>query len=66
MILAHGLQLEKSIFCEFQFVLTQLWGIGSLKIAPSFGRLLGCLLISLSVCYTMYIGPDREIMNEMA
>ncbi|KAJ0052929.1 hypothetical protein Pint_01967 [Pistacia integerrima] len=67
--LARGLQLEKtSKVVNVQYIevaLTQLWGIGSLKIAPLFGRLLGCFLISLSVCYTMFIGPDKE-MNDMA
>ncbi|XP_031279450.1 uncharacterized protein LOC116137892 isoform X4 [Pistacia vera] len=67
--LARGLLLEKtSKVVNVQYIevaLTQLWGIGSFKIAPLFGRLLGCFLISLSVCYTMFIGPDKE-MNDMA
>lgn len=55
---------SNTFICEFQLALTQLSAIGSLKIAPSFGQLLGCFLIFLSVSYTVYIGPDKE-MNEM-
>ncbi|XP_034210488.1 uncharacterized protein LOC117623568 isoform X2 [Prunus dulcis] len=63
--LARGLQLEKTskvanvIYMEA--ALSQLWGIGSSRIAPSFGRIFGCLLIFVSVCCTMYIGPDKEM-----
>ncbi|XP_044503178.1 uncharacterized protein LOC123223842 isoform X2 [Mangifera indica] len=68
-LLARGLQLEKTgKVVNLQYIelaLTQLSAIGSLKIAPSFGQLLGCFLIFLSVSYTVYIGPDKE-MNEMA
>ncbi|XP_024030725.1 solute carrier family 35 member G1 [Morus notabilis] len=62
--LARALQLEKtSKVANIQFieaVLSQLWGIGWSGLAPSFGRLVGCLLIVISVCCTMYIGPDKE------
>ncbi|PON84496.1 EamA domain containing protein [Trema orientale] len=62
--LARALQLEKtSKVANVQFMeaaLSQLWGIGWLSIAPSFHRLVGCLLIVISVCCTMYIGPDKE------
>ncbi|GMN53777.1 hypothetical protein TIFTF001_022907 [Ficus carica] len=62
--LARALQLEKtSKVANVQFieaVLSQLWGIGWSSLAPSFGRLVGCLLIVISVCCTLYIGPDKE------
>uniref|UniRef100_A0A2N9GK68 EamA domain-containing protein n=1 Tax=Fagus sylvatica TaxID=28930 RepID=A0A2N9GK68_FAGSY len=63
--LARGLQLEKtSKAANVQYIeaaMSQLWSIGSLRIAPSFGRFVGCLLILISVCYTMYMGPDKEM-----
>ncbi|XP_059449003.1 uncharacterized protein LOC132180268 [Corylus avellana] len=63
--LARGLQLEKtSKVANVQYMaaaLSQLWGIGSSRTAPSFGRLVGCLLILISVSCTMYIGPDKEM-----
>lgn len=62
--LARGLQLEKtSKVSNIQYIeaaLTQLWGMGSSRIFPSFGRLVGCLLILISACCTMYIGPDKD------
>lgn len=45
----------------FQAALPQLWGMSLLSIAPSFGRLVGCLLIVISACCTLYIGPDKEM-----
>lgn len=63
--LARGLQLEKTTkAANVQYILaalSQLWSICSSRIAPSFGRLVGCLLILISVCCTMYIGPDKEM-----
>ncbi|XVF81579.1 hypothetical protein PTKIN_Ptkin15bG0166500 [Pterospermum kingtungense] len=63
--LARGLQLEKiSKATNVQFIeiaLSQLWGISTLKMAPSFGRLVGCLLILISVSCTMYFGPEKDI-----
>ncbi|GLT28314.1 hypothetical protein SLA2020_032560 [Shorea laevis] len=63
--LARGLQLEKtSKVSNVQYVevaLSQLWGMGMSSIAPSFGRLVGCLLIVISICSTIYSGPDKEI-----
>ncbi|KAJ9686522.1 hypothetical protein PVL29_015429 [Vitis rotundifolia] len=63
--LARGLQLEKtSKATNIQYIeaaLSQLWGLGSSKIAPSFGRLVGCFLIFASTCCTMYFGPDKEM-----
>lgn len=68
-LLARGLQLEKtSKVANVQYIevaLTQLWGMGLSRIAPSFGRLVGCVLIVVSVFYTMYIGPEKE-MNDVA
>lgn len=63
--LARGLQLEKtSKVTNVQYMeaaLAQLWGIVLSRTAPSFGRLVGCVLILISVSCTMYIGPDKEI-----
>ncbi|GKV24824.1 hypothetical protein SLEP1_g34383 [Rubroshorea leprosula] len=63
--LARGLQLEKtSKVSNIQYIevaLSQLWGIGISSIAPSFGQLVGCLLIIISICSTIYSGPDKEI-----
>ncbi|XP_070661592.1 uncharacterized protein [Malus domestica] len=62
--LARGLQLEKTgkvanvIYMEA--ALSQLWGIGSSRIALSLGRIIGCVLILISVSCTMYIGPDKD------
>ncbi|KAK2649030.1 hypothetical protein Ddye_016519 [Dipteronia dyeriana] len=67
--LARALQLEKTSrvanVLYVQAALTQVWALGSSRIVPSFGRFIGFLLILLSVCYTMYIGPDKET-NEIA
>ncbi|KAL4368929.1 hypothetical protein GQ457_05G004930 [Hibiscus cannabinus] len=63
--LARGLQLEKiSKATNVLFVeaaLSQLWGIGTSSIAPSLGRLVGCLLILISVSFTMFFGPEKEM-----
>ncbi|KAK8517824.1 hypothetical protein V6N13_127978 [Hibiscus sabdariffa] len=63
--LARGLQLEKiSKATNVLFVeaaLSQLWGIGTSGIAPSLGRLVGCLLILISVSFTMFFGPEKEM-----
>ncbi|XP_050382517.1 uncharacterized protein LOC126799364 isoform X2 [Argentina anserina] len=62
--LARGLQLEKTSkvanVLYMEAALSQLWVIGSARIAPTFGRIFGCLLIFISVFCTMYIGPDKE------
>lgn len=44
----------------FQVCLSQLWGISTSKIASSFGGLVGCFIILVSVCYTIYDGPEKE------
>ncbi|GFY97560.1 nodulin MtN21 /EamA-like transporter family protein [Actinidia rufa] len=63
--LARGLQLEKTSrvtnILYLEAALSQLWAMGSSKFAPSFGRLVGCLLILASACCTMYIGPEKDI-----
>ncbi|KAG5545629.1 hypothetical protein RHGRI_017947 [Rhododendron griersonianum] len=63
-LLARGLQLEKtSKVANIQYVeaaLSQLWGMGLQRIAPSFGRVVGCSLILISAFCTMYIGPDKD------
>ncbi|WRX08008.1 EamA domain - like 2 [Theobroma cacao] len=63
-LLARGLQLEKiSKVANVQFIeaaLSQLWGISTSRVAPSFGRLVGCLLILISVSCTMFLGPQKE------
>ncbi|XP_069154189.1 uncharacterized protein [Solanum lycopersicum] len=63
--LARGLQLEKTNrVANIQFIevaLSQFLGMGSSRIIPSFGRLVGCIIILISACCTMYIGPEKEI-----
>ncbi|KAM7274685.1 hypothetical protein ACFE04_016551 [Oxalis oulophora] len=63
--LARGLQLEKtSKVANIQYievVLSQLWSISVSGIAPSFGLIIGSLLIIISVCSTVYMGPDKEM-----
>ncbi|XAR68127.1 hypothetical protein NMG60_11003145 [Bertholletia excelsa] len=63
--LARGLQLEKtSKITNIQYIevaLSQLWGMTSSKISPSFGRLVGCALIWISACCTFYMGPEKDI-----
>ncbi|OWM79795.1 hypothetical protein CDL15_Pgr023207 [Punica granatum] len=64
LLLARALQLEKTSkaanvqFIEVAFL--QLRGIGLRLVAPSFGHLVGCLLILISAGYTIYAGPDKE------
>ncbi|TYI20173.1 hypothetical protein ES332_A07G217800v1 [Gossypium tomentosum] len=62
--LAHGLQLEKinkaANVMFMEAALSQLWGIGTSSIAPSLGRLVGCILILISVSFTMFCGPEKE------
>ncbi|CAI9090242.1 OLC1v1024973C2 [Oldenlandia corymbosa var. corymbosa] len=63
--LARGLQLEKTgkavNILYVEAALQQLLGMSTSRIAPTFGRLVGCLLIFISACCTMYIGPEKEI-----
>ncbi|XP_022148029.1 uncharacterized protein LOC111016817 [Momordica charantia] len=61
---ARGLQLEKTNkVANVRFLeaaLVQLWLIGVLRVAPV-GRLVGIVLILISMCWTFYVGPDKEI-----
>ncbi|GAB2262018.1 hypothetical protein Droror1_Dr00003015 [Drosera rotundifolia] len=63
-LLARGLHLEKTSkivnIIYIEAILSHLWGIGSYRFGPSFGGLSGCLLILISVCSTIYLGPDKE------
>ncbi|XP_076920233.1 putative membrane protein YMR253C [Bidens hawaiensis] len=65
LFLAHGLQLEKTgKVANIQYLevaLYQLWGMGSLRVALSFGKVVGCLLVFVSACCTMYFGPEKEM-----
>ncbi|KAF7815289.1 nodulin MtN21/EamA-like transporter family protein [Senna tora] len=66
-LLARGLQLERIgkvvnvLYLEVE--LSQLWSLALLRVSPSFGQVVGCLLIIVSVFSTMYIGPDKEEME---
>lgn len=63
-LLARGLQLEKTSkvanILYIEAALSQLWGMSSSRVIPSFGRLVGCLLIFISAGYTMYTGPEKD------
>ncbi|KAI7736356.1 hypothetical protein M8C21_028129 [Ambrosia artemisiifolia] len=65
LFLARGLQLEKtSKAANIQYLevaLYQLWGMGSLRVALSFGKIVGCVLVFVSACCTMYFGPEKEM-----
>jgi drug/metabolite transporter (DMT)-like permease len=64
-LLARGLQLEKtSKVVNIQYLeiaLSQIWGMGLIRVAPSFGRVVGCILISVSAGLTFFLGPEKEI-----
>lgn len=64
-LLARGLQLERigkvSNIQYLEAALRQFWSIALTRVAPSFGHTVGVLLIVISVCCTMYIGPDKEM-----
>ncbi|KAG2394493.1 uncharacterized protein HKW66_Vig0181290 [Vigna angularis] len=63
-LLARGLQLERtSKVANVQYLeagLRQLCSLALTRLAPSFDRLVGVSLIVISVCCTMYIGPEKE------
>ncbi|KAK2979052.1 hypothetical protein RJ640_013686 [Escallonia rubra] len=67
--LARGLQLEKTSkvanILYLEAALSQIWGMASSRVVPSFGRLVGCTLILVSACCTMYIGPEKDIEPNM-
>ncbi|XP_022989092.1 uncharacterized protein LOC111486267 isoform X2 [Cucurbita maxima] len=60
---ARGLQLEKtSKVCNIIFMeaaLVQIWHFGILRVAP-YGQIFGIILILISQCWTLYVGPDTE------
>ncbi|XP_022930868.1 uncharacterized protein LOC111437225 isoform X1 [Cucurbita moschata] len=60
---ARGLQLEKtSKVCNIIFMeaaLVQIWHFGILRVAP-YGQIIGIILILISQCWTLYVGPDTE------
>ncbi|XP_047342678.1 uncharacterized protein LOC124946153 [Impatiens glandulifera] len=63
-LLARGLQLEKTSkvtnILYIEAAISQIWGMSISQVAPSFGRIVGCLLIFISIGCTMYIGPEKE------
>ncbi|KAK7316556.1 hypothetical protein RJT34_00110 [Clitoria ternatea] len=63
-LLARGLQIERTgKVANIQYLeaaLTQFWGLALTKVVLSFGHLVGVLLIVISICCTLYIGPDKE------
>lgn len=63
--LARGLQLEKtSKIANVQYLeaaLSQIWVMSSLRVVPSFGRVVGCVLILASVSSTLFVGPEKEV-----
>ncbi|CAH2052205.1 unnamed protein product [Thlaspi arvense] len=65
-LLARGLQLEKigkaANVLYIEVVLSQFWIIGTRKAVSTglFSRLVGCLLIIISVSYTIYLGPAKD------
>ncbi|EOA30739.1 hypothetical protein CARUB_v10013879mg [Capsella rubella] len=65
-LLARGLQLERiskaANILYIEVVLSQLWIVSTGKAQSSslFSRLLGCLLILVSVSYTVYLGPAKD------
>lgn len=63
--LARGLQLEKtSKIANVQYLeaaLSQFWVMSSSRVVPSFGRVVGCLLILASVSSTLFVGPEKEV-----
>ncbi|KVI10681.1 Drug/metabolite transporter [Cynara cardunculus var. scolymus] len=65
LFLARGLQLEKTNkVANIQYLevaLSELWGVASLRVTPLFGRLVGCLMILVSACCTMYLGPEKDM-----
>ncbi|XP_057431649.1 uncharacterized protein LOC130724442 isoform X1 [Lotus japonicus] len=64
-LLARGLQLEKTgkvaNILYIEAALTQFWSLAFTRVAPSFDHLVGILLIVISVGFTLYIGPDKEM-----
>lgn len=66
LFLARGLQLEKtSKVANIQYLevaLFMLWGMGSLGVVVSFGKVVGCFLVFVSAFSTIYfLGPEKEM-----
>ncbi|KAI3774886.1 hypothetical protein L1987_49449 [Smallanthus sonchifolius] len=65
LFLAHGLQLEKTSkaanILYLEVALYQLWGMGSSRVMLSFGKVIGCFLVFVSACCTVYFGPEKEM-----
>ncbi|XP_010541999.1 PREDICTED: uncharacterized protein LOC104815344 isoform X1 [Tarenaya hassleriana] len=64
-LLARALQLEKiskvANILYIEAALSQLWMVSSRKVASGLSeRLVGCLLILISVSCTVYMGPDKD------
>lgn len=62
--LARGLQLEKisraTNMIYIQVILSLAWKVSYLGASASFNKLIGCLLILVSICCSLYFGPERE------
>ncbi|XP_054818887.1 uncharacterized protein LOC129318244 isoform X3 [Prosopis cineraria] len=64
-LLARGLQLERIgkivnlLYLEVE--LSQLWRLAFSRAAPSFSQVIGLLLVIVSACCTLYLGPDKEL-----
>ncbi|KAI3803568.1 hypothetical protein L1987_31724 [Smallanthus sonchifolius] len=65
LFLAHGLQLESTSkvanILYLEVALYQLWGMGSSRVVLSFGKVIGCILVFVSSCCTVYFGPEKEM-----
>ncbi|KAF2284889.1 hypothetical protein GH714_031985 [Hevea brasiliensis] len=65
--LARGFQLERtSRAANVQYIevaLSQLWGMSSSRASSPFGGLVGCLLILISVCCTIFWTLQRDGMT---
>lgn len=64
MSLARGLQVEKvgkaTNILYIKVVLSQLWSMAFLGMTASFSKVIGCLIILLSISSTVYFGPEKE------
>ncbi|XP_028782165.1 uncharacterized protein LOC114738291 [Neltuma alba] len=64
-LLARGLQLERTgkivnvLYLEVE--LSQLWRLAFSRVVLSFGQVIGFSLVIASVCWTLYLGPDKEL-----
>ncbi|XP_039142492.1 uncharacterized protein LOC120279631 isoform X2 [Dioscorea cayenensis subsp. rotundata] len=62
--LARGLQLLKvcksTNILYIKVLISQVCGMTLSGLTPSFNRLIGCFLIFVSVCSTVYTGPEKD------